>query len=209
MSPLPLDRRQLLARLAALGTVSVVPTAVVAAAADENPMSKEAVFYDPRIPVQGNPNGDTTMVVFFDYQCPYCKASQPDVEKLVETDGRIRLVMKDWPIFGPPSLYASRLTLAAGDGYVEAQAALMATPDHLTPDAIEAVLREAGFDPNALNAAYDQDKARINGLLQRNSTQAEAFGLAGTPAYVIGTTLYPGVLDFDAMKQAVVTARKS
>ncbi|SKA23903.1 DsbA family protein [Consotaella salsifontis] len=206
----PLTRRRLLLASAGLATAPLLARHADAAPGEaDNPLSREAVLRDPRIPVLGNPKGDVTIVEFFDYQCPYCKKAHPDLEKVVEEDGNIRLVMKDWPIFGPPSIYASRLTLAAGRGYAKAQAALMATKGRLSPQEINAVLEKAGFDPDALNDAYVKDKERINAVLQRNSTQAEGFGLMGTPAYVIGTTLFPGVVDPAAMKQAVSQARKA
>ncbi|WP_206453430.1 DsbA family protein [Aurantimonas marina] len=176
--------------------------------AEVDPMSKEAVLFDPQVPVLGNPKGDVTIVEYFDYQCPYCKKAHPDDMRVVEEDGNVRFVMKDWPIFGPPSLYAARLTLAAGTGHAKAMSALMATKGKLTPDMIETILTKAGFSVPKLNAAYDRDKDRINSMLQRNSTQAETFGFPGTPAYIIGTAIYPGVVAPNDMKAAIATARK-
>ena len=177
------------------------------ALATPDPMSKEAVLFDPDAPVLGNPKGDVTIVEFFDYQCPYCKKSHPDVVRLVKADGHIRHVMKDWPIFGKPSLYASRLVLAAGKDMAKARNALLATPGRLTVEQINDTLATVGLDQKTLNAAYSRDKDRINALLTRNSGQAESFDLMGTPAYVIGTTLYPGVLTPSNMKTAVAMAR--
>lgn len=199
-----LDRRSLIIGTLALGATPLIGS--IASAAPD-PMSKEAVLFDPEVPVLGNPDGDVTIVEFFDYQCPYCKKAHPDVVKLVREDGGIRHVMKDWPIFGPASLYASRLTLAAGAHHAKALAALMATPGRLTPEQVDSTLTQAGFKIAALNAAYDADSDRINGILQRNSAQAENFGLMGTPAYVIGTVLFPGVVDPKDMQQAITQAR--
>jgi protein-disulfide isomerase len=196
-----IDRRSLL-----IGALAIGATPLVASAAPD-PMSREAVLFDPEVPVLGNPKGDVTIVEFFDYQCPYCKEAHPDVVRLVREDGGIRHVMKDWPIFGPASLYASRLTLAAGQHHAKALAALMATPGRLTPQQVETTLSRAGFSVSALNAAYDSDSDRINGILQRNSIQAETFGLMGTPAYMVGTVLFPGVVAPADMKQAVEQAQ--
>ncbi len=178
------------------------------AAAAPDPMSKEAVLFDPDAPVLGNPKGDVTIVEFFDFQCPYCKKAHPDVARLVRDDGRIRHVMKDWPIFGPPSLYASRLVLGAGKDSTKARDALMATPGRLTAEQIDATLRKAGLDPQAMNAAYGKDRARVDALIERNGVQAENFNLMGTPAYIVGTTLFPGVMDVADMKRAVAEARR-
>lgn len=200
-----LTRRTLLvASTALLASPWVARTAVAAV----DPMSKEAVLFDPDVPVLGNPDGDVTLAEYFDYQCPFCKKAHPEVARVVAADGKIRHVMKDWPIFGPPSLYAARLTLAAGRGHAKAQAALMATKGRLTPEEIEAILTKAGFDVPALNAAYDADKARINGVLERNSLQAETFGFPGTPAYIVGTALFPGVMQMADLKAAIKQARQ-
>lgn len=121
-----------------------------------------AVLFDPDAPVLGNPKGDVTIVEFLDYQCPYGKKSHPDVVRLVKEDGRIRNVMKDWQIFGKPSLYASRLVLAAGKDAAKARNALMAMPGRLTPEEINQTLAKAGLDQEILNAAYLRDRDRVN-----------------------------------------------
>ena len=69
----------------------------------------DAVFNDPDAPVQGNPDGDVTLVKYFDYQCPFCKRMHPMLKDVVAEDGNVRLVMKDWPIFGAASIRASLL----------------------------------------------------------------------------------------------------
>lgn len=76
--------------------------------ADDGPteadVTKEAILYDPAAPTAGNPKAELTMVVFFDYNCPFCKQSEPAFERLVKTDGNIRLVYRDWPILTPDSI---------------------------------------------------------------------------------------------------------
>lgn len=193
-----------------LGLLSLSATAFYPALASAavDPMSKEAVLSDPEVPVLGNPKGNVTIVEFFDYQCPYCKSAHPGIARLVAKDGNIRHVMKDWPIFGEPSEYASRLTLAAGRGHAKAQAALMATKGRLTIEDVDKELVRAGFDPKKLQAAYEADRKRIDGILQRNGTQAENFGLMGTPAYIVGTVLFPGVMETADLEAAIVQARK-
>ncbi|MCB8839904.1 DsbA family protein [Aurantimonas sp. VKM B-3413] len=176
-------------------------------AAAPDPMSKEAVLHDPQAPLLGNPKGDVTIVEWFDYQCPYCKQAYPDVMKIVRDDGQIRLVMKDWPIFGPPSEYAAQLTLAAGKYRPQALDALMRTPGRLTNPEIDATLKAAGFNIAALKSAYRRDQARIDEILTRNKTQAEGFGFFGTPAYIVGTVVFPGVPKMADFKQAIADAR--
>ena len=83
--------------------------------ADTDVLSKDAVLRDPEIPALGNPNGDITIVEYFDYQCPYCKKISPVLDQVISEDKKVRLVLKDWPILGDPSGYAARLVLRDAD----------------------------------------------------------------------------------------------
>ena len=167
------------------------------------------VFFDPDNSVLGNPNGDVSIAEYFDFQCPYCKRDFPMVRKVVREDGHLRLVMKDWPIFGDVSLHASRMALAAkslgqGEAVIDT---LMATKGRLTQPAVDAILAHAGFDVAAFNAAYEKQKTAIDAVIARNGAEADAFGFPGTPAYVVGLTFYPGILSEDALKAAITRAR--
>lgn len=169
------------------------------------------VLYDKEIPVLGNPKGDVTIVEYFDYQCPYCKKGHAELMRVVEKDGNVRLVLKDWIIFGDNSAYPARLVLAAeksGD-YVKAMEAMMLTPGRLTKDQTDAALKKAGLDPKKLEAAYKADAARIDGILERNMEQGEAFNFGGTPSFVIGTKLYGGALKEQDLIEAIKDARKA
>lgn len=204
MNPI-LERRAFISGALALGSMPFIPM-LARAQSVEDELTKDVVLNDPEVPVIGNPNG-VALVEYFDYQCPYCKAQFPDIMKLVESDGNIRLVMKDWPIFGPASLYASRLTLAAGKHHEKALSALMATEGRLTQQDVETTLENAGFVIEALDAAYGRDRQRIDGIIGRNSAQAEQFGFMGTPSYIAGTTVFPGVPDMADLRQALIEAR--
>lgn len=168
-----------------------------------------AVLFDPDQPVLGNPQGDVTVAEFFDYQCPFCKRGHKDLMDTVEADGNVRLIMKDWPIFGGSSVMAAQMVLAAtaSDGYPAAQAALMATPARLSDDDVRLTLTEAGFDPEALLASYRQDRAQWDGLISRNSQQAAGLSLQGTPAFIVGRTIHAGAMDRTALNAAIAAAR--
>lgn len=167
------------------------------------------VFHDPDAPVLGNPDGDVTVVEFFDYQCPYCKKSHPDVKSVIEADGKVRLIMKDWPVFGEASVFAAQAVLGAFEigHYQPAMEALLATPGSLTEDSIKATLTGAGIDLTKVAAAVQQNNKKISDLLTRNYNQAVAFNFAGTPAFVIGKTTYSGVLTQDQLRDAIKKAR--
>jgi len=199
-----IDRRQFLTRAATGSALLLLPRAGQAA-----DISLQAVFHDPDAPALGNPEGDVTLVAFFDYQCPFCKSNHPVVEQVIREDGNLRFVMKDWPIFGAPSLYASQLALGAQSigRYEAALEALMATQGRLTKPQIESALSAAGVDPREAAAGYRGDRKKIDALLARNDEQALAIGLQGTPAYIIGRDVYPGAIDAETLRSAIKTAR--
>lgn len=208
-----LHRRALLAAGlgAGLTTLGGITWTLLRQPARSDELTIDDVLFDPDQPVLGNPGGDVTAVEFFDYQCPFCKRGHPDLMAEVEADGNVRLVMKDWPIFGGASVLASQLVLGAVEEgtYVAAQAALMATPARLSEDDVRDTLAAAGLDPAAMLAAYRQDRERWDGLMGRNSRQAAALGLQGTPAFIIGQSLLPGALDRDRLRAAIAAARGS
>lgn len=172
-------------------------------------VTKEEIYFDKDAPVLGNPKGDVTLVEFFDYQCPYCKKSHPTVKKLVEEDGNIRLVLKDWPVFGGASIFAAQAVLGAAQigSYEKAMEALMRTSGKLTEEAVEGALTGAGLKMKDIVASVNKHNDKISGLLDRNYNQALALNFVGTPSFVIGSHLYPGVLDEKGLKEAIATAR--
>ncbi|MBJ3775898.1 DsbA family protein [Acuticoccus mangrovi] len=190
-----------------VGAATLAAATVPGASLAQRMPSPDEVFNDPAAPVFGNSRGNVTLVEYFDYQCPYCKATHPDIVRLVEADGNVRHVLKDWPIFGPSSLYASRLALAAGRNQRTAVSALMATEGRLSNAMIDDAFAGAGLDPRGLFSEYERQRRRIDGLLRRNSAQAEAFGFMGTPAYIAGTTLFAGVPDMGDVRAALEAAR--
>lgn len=172
-------------------------------------LTQDDVFRDPDAPVLANPKGDVTIVEFFDYQCPYCKKSHPDVKAAVSDDGNVRLVMKDWPVFGDTSVFASQAVLGAHEigAYENAMEALMATPASLSEDDVKRLLTTAGLDLSKIAEAVQRNDKKISDLLTRNYNQAMAFNFAGTPSFVIGKMTYSGVLGKDQLHNAIRQAR--
>lgn len=173
-------------------------------------MTIDDVLHDPDNPVLGNPAGALTIVEYFDYQCPFCKKGHSMLTGVVAEDGDIRLVMKDWPIFGAPSVLASQLVLGAASigNYAQAHSALMATEARLAEDQIRQVLTDGGIDTDAALTAYRADRGKWDGLMARNSAQAAELGLQGTPAFIIGARIYPGALDETRLRGAIAEARQ-
>lgn len=176
-----------------------------------NPLSRDRILRDADIPVRGNPDGDITIVEYSDYQCPYCKKIEPIVEQVVKEDGKIRLVLKDWPILGDPSPYAAKLVLASKyqNKYEAAHRALIGRQGRLTESIIEDTLAKAGVDVAKAKADLEANKASIDALLKRNNEQAEGLGFNGTPAFIVGTFRVPGGLTAEQFKLAIADARKA
>jgi len=180
------------------------------AQAQDGAISVDAILNDPQAPVAGNPKGDVTIVAFLDYNCPFCKKSAPDLEKLVRTDGKIRLVYKDWPILTPASIHGAQLALAAKHQgkYEQVHHALMGIPGmKISKEKMSEVVAGSGVDMERLNADLKQHSAEIQALIQRNLDQADALGLSGTPVYLIGPFKASGALTYEQFRKAVADAR--
>jgi protein-disulfide isomerase len=152
-----------------------------------------------------NPDGKITVVEFFDYQCSYCKLTAPEVVELVRQNPDVRVVLKDFIIFGPTSEYAAKAMLAAKDsGKSLALFQAMMAEKPLTEQAVDRILTEQGLNPAGLKA--EMAKPQIAKHLADTHTLAQELGLVGTPAFVIGDTLVPGA-DMEAVKTAIAKAR--
>jgi protein-disulfide isomerase len=199
----------LLAYFCAVAVAFVALSAVAFGQQPDDILSRDSVLRDPEIPSLGNPKGDVTIVEFMDYQCPYCKKTVPELAKLAKEDGNIRLVLKDWPIFGDVSVTAAKLVLASKyqNKYAEAHASLIGATSKLTETNIHELLTEAGVDVELATADLQTHQKTIEDLLARNSAQAEAFGFQGTPGFIVGTFRIPGALEMTVFKQVIADAR--
>ncbi|MFC3694625.1 DsbA family protein [Chenggangzhangella methanolivorans] len=198
-----------LARLA-LAAALALPLASPPAWAENADTTRQMILNDPAAPVAGNPKGDVTIVAFLDYNCPFCKKSAPSLEKLVKTDGKIRLVYKDWPILTDASLYGARLALAAKyqGKYGAVHDALMGIPGRKIPeDKMLDAVKASGVDMARLDADLKAHGSEITALIERNKAQAEGLRLAGTPVYLVGPLFVAAALDYEQFKQAVAQAR--
>jgi protein-disulfide isomerase len=163
---------------------------------------------DPDSPVAGNPNGDVTVVEFFDYRCPYCKQVAPTLTQLLQEDGKVRLVFKELPILGPDSVVASRAALAArAQGkYAQMHEALLRHRGTFDEQAIAKIATDAGLDAARLKA--DMAKPEISAIIDKNRQLARDLSLTGTPAFIVGDKVVPGAADLNTLKMLVADARK-
>ena len=170
---------------------------------------QKEMLTDPGTDAVGAPNADVTIVEFLDFNCPYCKKLVPALHSLLAEDHKIALVYKDWPILGDVSVYAARSALAARwqGKYLSAHDALMNASRMTQDDQVDATLKRAGIDVNALKKDRTSHAKDIDALLARNDAEAHALHLRGTPGIVIGRQLLPGIVDLNGLKQLVADSR--
>ncbi|MDG2406747.1 MAG: DsbA family protein [Paracoccaceae bacterium] len=162
---------------------------------------------DPNAPVIGNLKGDVTVIEFFDYNCPYCKRAWAELNTVMAQDPGIRVVLREWPILGEASVYAARASLAARKQgkYVLFHNALMSSKGRAQPATVMAIANSAGLDTAQLEV--DMKSPEIDEHIETSMQLARALGFSGTPAYIIGDALAPGMVAADELQNMIAQAR--
>ena len=178
----------------------------VAAALDAE---REVLERDPNAPVMGNPEGDVTVVEFFDYNCPYCRRSMPELTGLLEGDGNVRLVMREWPILGEGSEFAARAALASREQgkYQEMHEAMMALQQPAEEESVLRIAEVLGLDLDRLKA--DMESPEIEEHIATSMRLAAALGFNGTPSWIIGDQPIAGYVEQAVLEAAVQRAREA
>ena len=160
------------------------------------------------LPVAGNPNGDVTVVEFFDYNCGYCKKALDDVLTLIEEDKNVRLVLVDMPILGRTSEVAARWAMAARkqDAYLPFHIAVMKHNGAINELTLADIAEKMDLDVDQMRVDADSDEVRAK--ISEKSQKAAQMGIGGTPAFVIGGKLFGGYIGLDRMREAVKSARE-
>lgn len=164
---------------------------------------------DPDAPMIAPKGYDVTIVEYLDYQCPSCRASHEPLKQLVAKDKKVRVIFRDWPVFGRASEKAALIAIASKfqGKYLAVHDALLNTPRPLTDAKIEAAAKKAGADWARIQkdiAAHSED---IEDLLARNDEQAQLLGLEGTPGFIIGSTQSFGGMTLAQFEESVKNAR--
>lgn len=173
--------------------------------------NRDAIFDDGHSWIGGNPDGDVTMVEFIDYRCGYCRKFNGQVQDVVENDGNIRLILKEFPILGPDSETSARFAVAVkqigGDeAYLQAHDALMAMRGAPSPEALKGIAAEIGVDGDEVLNAMNTES--VSAVLRENRQLAERMAIMGTPTFVIGDTLLRG-MPADGLEATVAAAREA
>lgn len=171
----------------------------------------DAIFDDGFSFVGGNPDGDIILVEFLDYRCSYCKRAHNEVAKLLETDGNIRLIVKEFPILGEQSVLASRFAIAAkqvagSDSYKALNDALMTVNGDVNIVMLRRLGSTLGLDLDAVEERMNSDE--VTQEIARTRALAQRLQITGTPTFVLQDELLRGYLPYDQM-MAIIDEKRS
>jgi protein-disulfide isomerase len=196
-----------------LATITAVSSAAAQTIRQITPAALASILAEPwATPASGSPHADVTIVEYFDYNCPVCRRIGPELRKLVANDPGVRVLHKDWPVFGEASVYAAYCSFAAArEGkYAQAHDALIGSRQDLdSREDVQKVLQQAGFDLKRIDADISLHQQEYSAALTRNLRETAALGLRGTPGLIIGDQLVPGGLDYPQLLRLVANARNT
>lgn len=204
-------RRHLLFSATALGATTALP-AFAQGADRPNPMPEElrkALERSANAPVLGNPDGDITLTEFFDYNCQFCRKMVGTVQKLISSDPGLRVVYREWPVFGEGSEFAARASLASLDQgkYWQFHSALMTMKGRAVEATVIRTARDIGLDEARLRK--DMQARHVTEHIELSSAMAEHMGLMGTPTFIAGDEGVFGELSLKEMRALIARARKT
>ncbi len=167
----------------------------------------ESIKKDKNLAFAGNPDGDVTVVEFFDFNCGYCKKAFEEVQSLLKDDKNVKVVFYDMPILGPSSLEMSKWALAAKKQgkYFEFHKDLMTHVGEKSEATLKEIADKAGLDVEKL--MKDKASPEIEAELQTHLQMAQTLGIQGTPGFLINEKIYRGYIPYDAMQQSIKEAR--
>lgn len=200
-------RRQTILSAAALSLTTVFP---IRAAARANPMPEElrrALERDPTAPVLGNPEGDITLTEFFDYNCSFCRRVVGTMQRLVSDDRNLRIVLREWPVFGEGSEFAARASLASlqQGKYWQFHAGMMKMRGRAEEASVMRIARDVSLDEARLRR--DMEAENVSRHISNSFELADHMGLMGTPTFIAGDEAAFGALSLEDLKELVARGR--
>ena len=174
--------------------------------------NKATIFNSNHQVVLGNPQGNVTMVEFFDYNCAFCKRALPDMLDLIKTDPDLKFVLKEFPVLGPGSLEAAHVAVAArmqdpsGKKYMEFHQKLLGARGPADKVRALAVAKDVGFDVARLEKDMNSDEVKTT--IEENMKLADVLGVNGTPSYVVGDEVVVGAVGVDELRAKIKNGRK-
>ena len=172
--------------------------------ADRNIKSnKQRLEDDKNAPILGNPNGEITIVEFFDYNCGYCRRAFKTIMNLIADNNAVKVVMRELPILGDASVFTAKASLASQkqQKYEEFHVALMNNRSRNTEKSVLKIAKKIGMDIDQLQ--LDMNSSFVLDHIEESQKLSESLGISGTPAFVFGEKIVPGAIDLQAMKDLV------
>ena len=169
---------------------------------------QDAIFNDPDQVVLGNPDGDVTLVEFFDYNCGYCRAAVPDMAALLAEDPNLRIVLKEFPILSNESIDAARVAVLVGKADVDYwtfHETLFTSRSQVDKQVALAAAADLGLSPVALELDMGTDV--VAKAIQTSYEIARALNITGTPTYIIGNEIIPGAIGIDELRSRIANMR--
>ena len=169
---------------------------------------RDQIFNDPKQAVLGNPEGDVTLVEFFDYNCGYCRAAMPDMAQLLAEDPKLRVVLKEFPILSNESIDAARVSALVNDADVDYWAfheALFTSRGQVDKKVALDAAAALGLSPVALE--LDMGTEAVSQLIQTSYEIAKELNITGTPTYIIGNEIIPGAIGIDDLRDRIANMR--
>lgn len=169
---------------------------------------RDAIFNDAGQVVLGNPDGDVTLVEFFDYNCGYCRAAVPDMATLLADDPNLRIVLKEFPILSNESIDAARIAVLVGEAdvdYWSFHEALFTSRSQVDKQVALTAAAELGLSPVSLE--LDMSTEAVSKTIQTSYEIARALNITGTPTYIIGNEIIPGAIGLDELKTRIANMR--
>ncbi len=206
-----LTRRHLLVSVTALGATAALP-ALSQGTERANPMPEElrkTLERSSNAPVLGNPDGDITLTEFFDYNCPFCRKMVGTVQQLISTDPGLRVVYREWPVFGEGSEFAARASLASLDQgkYWAFHSTMMGMKGRAVEATVMRTARDVGLDEARLRR--DMQAGHIDEHIETSYALAEHMALVGTPTFIAGDEGVFGELTLKEMRELIDRARRT
>ncbi|HEY8577010.1 MAG TPA: DsbA family protein [Devosia sp.] len=168
----------------------------------------DKIYNDPGQVVLGNPEGDVTLVEFFDYNCGYCRNALPDLAALLAEDPNLRVVLKEFPILSNESIDAARVAVLVGDADVDYWAfheTLFTSRGKIDKQAALAAAADLGLSPVSLE--LDMNSETVAKTIQTSYEIAKALNITGTPTYIIGNEIIPGAIGVGELKTRIANMR--
>ena len=206
-----MTRRHVMASAAGLAGLSALPGVALAQEPHPNPMPEEirkVLERNPALPVLGNPDGNVTLSEFFDYNCTFCRRNMDAVQRLVTEDQDLRVVFREWPVFGDGSMFAAKASLASlrQGKYWQFHAAMMNMGGRAEEASVLREARNVGLDIEKLQA--DMEKREILDQIYETMDLADTMRLQGTPTFIAGHEATFGLQSIADLKRLVATARE-